>query len=106
MNDMYLIPANTNRGKLILGIFTSFDLILFGVGVFITIILMMFVPMTSTIVTVLILAPALVSALLVAPVPYYHNILTVVRELIEFFNNRQKYVWKGWCSGYGDDSNK
>ena len=36
----YLIPANTKRGQLILGIFKPFDLILFSTGVLITIIFM------------------------------------------------------------------
>ncbi len=105
MNN-YLIPANTNKGKLIFGLFRKEDLILFGVGVGITLLLLVIVPMTSTIMTVVVLAPAAISALLVAPVPYYHNILNVLKELLEFINNRQKYVWKGWCSNYGEGNDK
>lgn len=105
MNN-YLIPANTNRGKLIFGIFRKEDLILFGTGLGITLLLIMIVPMRSTWITILVLAPAAISALLVAPVPYYHNILNVIKELFEFINNRQKYVWRGWCSGYGENGDK
>ncbi len=105
MNN-YLIPANTNRGRLIFGLFRKEDLILFGVGLGISFVLLTFIPMTSTGGAVLVLAPAAISALLVAPVPYYHNILNVLKELIEFLNHRQKYVWKGWCSNYGEDGNE
>ena len=69
----YLIPANTKRGQLILGIFRPFDLWLFGGGVLVTVILLAFLPLQSTGVTILVLSPALICAFLVMPVPYYHN---------------------------------
>lgn len=93
----YLIPANTKKGQLILGMFKPFDLILFGTGVLITIIFMTLLPMQSTLVTIIILLPALVTGFLVIPVPNYHNMLTVILELIEFLNNQRRYEWKGWC---------
>ena len=97
MYNNYLIPANTKRGKLILGLFRPFDLALFGTGFFITIILLAFLPLTSTLVTVLVLSPALITGFLVLPVPYYHNMLVVIMEAYDFFTNRQTYRWKGWC---------
>lgn len=93
----YLIPANTKRGQLILGIFRPFDLWLFSGGCLVTVILLAFLPLSSTAVTILILSPALISAFLVMPVPYYHNMLNVIVEAYEFFTNRQTYRWKGWC---------
>ena len=104
MYNDYLIPANTKRGKLILGLFRPFDLMLFGTGFFITIILLAFLPLTSTLVTVLVLSPALITGFLVLPVPYYHNMLVVIMEAYDFFTNRQTYRWKGWC--YRDVSSK
>ncbi len=101
----YLIPANTKKGNLIFGIFRPFDLILFGTGVIITIIFLAVMPLTSTPVTVLILSPALITGLLVMPIPYYHNMLTVLTELIEFITSRQKYIWKGWCVEDGEEEN-
>lgn len=100
MNN-YLIPANTKKGQLILGLFRPIDLILFGTGLFITLIFLITLQMTSTLVTILILLPALVTGFLVMPVPYYHNMLIVISELIEFFKNQRKYEWKGWCIGLG-----
>lgn len=104
MYNDYLIPANTKRGKLILGLFRPFDLMLFGTGFFVTIVLLAFLPLTSTLVTVLVLSPALITGFLVLPVPYYHNMLVVIMEAYDFFTNRQTYRWKGWC--YRDVSSK
>ena len=97
MYNDYLIPANTKRGQLILGLFRPFDLYLFGTGIFITVLLLAFLPLSSTLVTILVLSPALITGFLVVPVPYYHNILTVILEAYEFFTSRQTYRWKGWC---------
>ena len=93
----YLIPANTKKGQLILGIFRPFDLILFGTGVLITVIFLAIMPLTSTWVTILVLSPAVICGLLVMPVPYYHNMLNIIIELYEYLTNRQTYRWKGWC---------
>lgn len=93
----YLIPANTKRGQLILGIFRKMDLAIFGCGIFVTILLLATMPLSSTLVTILILSPAVITGFLVMPVPYYHNMLNIIIELYEFLTNRQTYRWKGWC---------
>jgi len=103
MRGNYLIPANTKQGKLILGMFRPFDLALFAGGIFVTLILLAFLPLTSTVVTIMILSPAFICGLLVMPVPYYHNILNIIVELYEFLTNRQTYRWKGWCWKSGKD---
>ncbi len=100
----YLIPANTKRGKLILGLFRPFDLTLFASGVLVTVILLAFMPLSSTFVTILVLSPALICGALVVPIPYYHNLLTIIIEMYEFLTNRQTYRWKGWCYRDGKKS--
>ena len=97
MYDQYLIPANTKRGRLLFGWFRPFDLALVATGIAITMFLLAFLPLTSTFVTILILAPGLISIFLVIPLPYYHNMLNVLVELYEFLTERQTYRWKGWC---------
>ena len=103
MYDEYLIPANTKRGKLILGWFRPFDLALFASGVTVTVVLLAFLPLTSTLLTILILCPAIITGFLVMPVPYYHNMLTIITELYDYLTNRQTYRWKGWCWRDGKD---
>lgn len=98
--NSYLIPANTKSGKLILGMFKPFDLILFGVGVGITLILLVSLPLESPIVMGIVMVPALVSGFLIVPVPNYHNMLNVIAELIEFYTTQRNYKWKGWCASY------
>lgn len=101
MYDEYLIPANTKRGKLILGWFRPFDLYLFGGGVLVTFILISFLPLSGTFMTILCLSPAFITGFLVMPVPNYHNMLVIIQEGYEFLTNRQKYRWKGWCWNSG-----
>ncbi|MBQ6477671.1 MAG: hypothetical protein IJI43_04490 [Bacilli bacterium] len=97
----YLIPANTKQGQLLFGLFRPFDLILFVTGVLISLILLISMPLGSTLVTILCLAPGLICAFLVMPVPYYHNMLNIIIEVYEFITNRQTYRWRGWCVDYG-----
>ena len=43
------------------------------------------------------LLPALVTGLLVVPIPNYQNVLCVLISIYNFYTGRRKYVWKGWC---------
>lgn len=96
MNN-YLIPANANRGKLILGYFRGIDLAIFLIGIAITFILMMVLDISSTVMAVIALAPAIVCGFLVIPIPYYHNILVFLGEIWQYYRNVKIYHWKGWC---------
>ena len=96
MND-YLIPANTKNGQLILGIFRTSDLIILISGVLTTVMILALIPITSTLGTILALSPGIICAMLVAPVPYYHNVLNIIIEIYDYLTSRQTYRWKGWC---------
>lgn len=106
MYDQYLIPANTKRGRLILGWFRPFDLALFGTGILVTTIMLAFLKFGDTWSIIIGLAPALITGFLVMPVPYYHNMLNIIVEGYEFLTNRQRYRWKGWCYKSGDKKRK
>lgn len=93
----YLIPANTKKGMLIFGLFNKFDLILFGGGVTTTIILLLAVSPESLASSIICLSPLFICTFLVVPIVNYHNILTLIREIIDFFYSRRNYKWKGWC---------
>lgn len=93
----YLIPANTKSGNLIFNIFTWFDLTLFLSGIGVSLLLLLIVSPGTLLSAFICLAPGLTCSMLVVPVPNYHNILTVLREMISFFNGRRNYKWKGWC---------
>lgn len=93
----YLIPANSKSGNLIFNVFTWFDLILFGSGIIVSLLLLIIISPGTISLAIFCLAPVLVCSFLVIPVPNYHNILTVIREMIGFFYGRRNYKWKGWC---------
>lgn len=98
----YLIPANAKRGQYILGLFRGVDLIIFGIGLVVSLILIAALPMDETWAAVTAVAPALFCGGLVLPVAYYHNVLQLLIELFKFFTSRRIYIWKGWC--YKDES--
>ena len=93
----FLIPANSKKSLLYFGIFNTFDLILFGSGLAVTTLLLLILPVAEVAVAVIALLPALITGFLILPVPNYHNMLTILRSMIEFYTSRQRYVWKGWC---------
>ena len=105
-NNNYLIPANANRGKLILGFFRGIDLAIFGTGAGITLLLILIFQgmLTNWVVAVGVIAPVAVTGFLVLPVPHQHNMLVFLTNIYEyFFVNRQRYFWKGWCNNYGEE---
>lgn len=102
MNN-YLIPANSKKSQLILGFFRGIDLILFGSGVGITLILLLTIQSANLGIMILILSPALITGFLVMPVPNYHNVLQFIVNLYTYFSERRRYYWKGWCYQDGED---
>lgn len=105
MRGNYLIPANSKKSEMILGMFTTVDLILFLSGIGLTLILLLAIHTDSFLGMILILLPALIASFLVFPVPNYHNILQLIMNIYSFYFIKQRtYKWKGWC--YKDGSNK
>jgi hypothetical protein len=101
INGGYLIPANTKKGQLLFGWFTPTDLILFGVGVSLSILLLLIVGTNSTLGGIICLLPGLICAFLVMPVPNYRNVRTFFKSMREFYSGQRQYKWKGWCFNNG-----
>ena len=102
----FLIPANSKRSMLIFGIFQPIDLIVFLVGVGLTLILLLIFSADTLVKIIFILLPALVSGFLVLPVPNYHNMRIVITEIWKFYTTRQQFIWKGWCVTDGENTKK
>ena len=66
----------------------------------------MILPIGEIAVAIIAILPALITGLLVFPVPNYHNTLTVLIDLWEFLTTRQKFIWKGWCVKDGEKDQK
>jgi len=101
--DNYLIPANSKKSQLILGYFNSFDLIVFSVGVGISVFLLIAFKTDKLPVMIGYLIPAIIAVFLTAPVPNYHNVMTFLGNIYRFYTGRKRYYWKGWCVGSGDN---
>lgn len=106
MRGNYLIPANSKKSLKIFGLFYPIDLIIFGTGVFLTLIFMVTFPLANLTFAITAILPATITGLLVFPVPYYHNVLTVIGSTWQFFTTRQKFIWKGWCVTNEKESNQ
>ena len=106
MDNMYLIPANSKKSMLLFGLFTKIDLALFLIGVGISLLLLMILPIENILMAVIALAPGLICSFLVFPVPNYHNIRTVIQLAWQFYTTRQKYIWRGWCYKDGEETDK
>ena len=93
----YLVPANAKRGTLIFNIFRPFDLMLFIIGITVSLIALLILPSSNIVAVLLALLPGCVCALLVIPIPNYHNVLCALISAYSFYTKRRRYVWKGWC---------
>ncbi len=105
MNDQYLVPANSKKSMLILSIFRPKDLILAIIGISLTLLLAIIIGTDTMTEILIIIAPGLISAALVVPIPNYHNFLQLITEIFHYFINRKTYLWKGWCFTI-DEGNK
>ncbi len=107
MNNQYLIPANTKRGQLWLSMFRPVDAAILLTGVLVTFVLfLVFNSMNAPmILMILSVFPGLVCAILVWPIPNYHNVLVAIQEMISFYTNNRNYKWRGWCAEYESKRN-
>lgn len=102
--NYFLIPANSKKSALILGLFKPADLVILAIGVVISFILLLALPIEQMTYTIIALTPGLLSAFLVFPLAYYHNVRKFIAIFFNYITSRQKFVWKGWC--YIDEVNK
>lgn len=97
MNNQFLIPANSKKSALILGMFNFADVIILSIGIFVTFIALAIGGGTADLLQLcLIISPAMIAGALVLPFPFYHNLLNFFLSVINYFMNRRKYIWEGW----------
>ncbi|MBO5475367.1 MAG: hypothetical protein J5982_02540 [Bacilli bacterium] len=102
--NQYLIPANSKRSMLILGLFTPIDLIIVGVGGGITAMLMFIISAGTLKDVITILTPLLISVAMVLPVPNHRNIWQLTANIYNYFSKRRTYYWRGWCFTNGEEN--
>jgi len=95
--DNYLIPANSKKSQLLLGLFDITDILVFSIGAIFTTILLVAINTNNLGIIILECMPLMISTFLVMPVLYYHNVMTLIGNIFSFFLNQRMYKWKGWC---------
>lgn len=105
MNNMYIIPANSKSGKLIFNIFRPIDLVVFLVGLALSLIFFLAITDNNLVLTIIKLLPVSLGAFLVVPVPYYHNVMCFIKDMYIFYASNRRFYWRGWCvrSEFGQD---
>ena len=93
----YLVPANAKKGTLIFNIFRPFDLIMFGTGALVSLLLLVMVNSNDSILVLVSCLPVAITGLLVVPIPNYHNVLCAIQSIYRFFMEKRNYKWRGWC---------
>lgn len=96
MNE-YLVPANTKKSALILGLFKLIDLIILGIGLVVTIAMLFAFKNPSLVELIIAIAPVCLAVLLVFPVPNYHNVRQLITNIFTYVMGQKNYKWKGWC---------
>lgn len=101
MDYNYLVPANSKKQGLILGFLKKIDLIILLIGIGVTFILLLILPLNKIWGVLVAVLPLGTAGLLVFPIASYHNTRIFIREVYNFyFVNRRKYIWRGWCYKY------
>jgi len=104
--NQYLIPANSKKSMLILGIFNTADLIVFSIGVTVSVFLLITVKTSDIWKLLLMISPGLFSALMIMPIPPYHNVMTLTGNILRYYTGIKKYYWRGWCASYDEQSKR
>lgn len=97
MEGGYLVPANTKKSTLIMGFMRGSDLLLFLIGLGISVIAFLLTDSDNLFLMIIDSFPMLICLGLVLPIPNYHNVLEVIKSVLNYYNGRRKYIWKGWC---------
>lgn len=93
-----MVPANAKKALLIMGFLRPMpDLLILGIGVGVSVLMLALSTSAPTWMLILECLPMLISGILVAPIPNYHNTLCAIQSILRFYNERRKYIWRGWC---------
>lgn len=92
-----LVPANTKKSMLIFGMLRPVDATILGIGIGISVILLILFGNGGTLITLVSCIPMIITLVLVMPIPNYHNTLVALQSIFRFYHERRVYIWRGWC---------
>ena len=101
MDRQFIVPSNSKKQGLIFGFMKLPDVFILSIGVGLSFILFMSIPVDKIGIAILCLLPILISGFLVFPIPNYHNTRYLIGVIIRYyFQDIRKYYWRGWCYQY------
>ncbi len=104
--NSFLIPANSKKSLLLFSRFTPVDLGVFAGGLIVSFALLLILPVEELMFAIIAISPGCICSFLVFPIPNYHNVMTFIRIVFNFYTTRQHFVWKGWCFSSGSKDEK
>lgn len=102
--NQYIIPANSKKSQLYFGLFHEIDMVIFGSGILVSILLFVILKEDTLLMTVLKIVPTIGAIFLVVPIPNYHNVRVLIREIVSYIFRQKIYYWRGWCASYVGDT--
>ena len=94
----YIIPANSKKSLLFMGMFKGTDIWILAIGIIISLFLMFGISGDELWILVIKLFPLATAVTLVLPIPYYHNVMTWIVEVVTYIQSQKEYKWRGWCA--------
>ena len=96
----YLIPANSKKSALILGLFNPSDFWILGAGIALSLIFFVALKNDTVFAISLKLGPIALAVLLVMPVPYRHNVAKLLSIVFTYYfiDVQKEFKWRGWCA--------
>lgn len=100
----YIIPTNTKKGQLLFGFLRGIDVAIVLSGAALTFLIAFIIGNINSLGSIVaIIIPITVAAVLVFPVPHYHNFIQFLTNIMVYFTKRRRYYWKGWCVRNADE---
>ncbi len=102
--NQYIIPANSKKSQLYFGLFHEIDMVILGSGILTSILLFVVINVDTLIMTAIKILPTIAAIFLVVPIPNYHNVRVLIREIVLYIFSQKVYYWRGWCASYVGDT--
>ena len=100
LNGEQIVPANSKKQLLIFGFLGKTDAIILGVGSVISFLMFTTISVVNIKGVIITLIPVFLTVFLIFPIPNYQNCRILLAEIYNYYKNRRRYIWRGWCYQY------
>lgn len=97
---MFNMPKNFKRGQYYFNSFRGIDLVIGIAGCFISFIniliyLLAFGGKSFLMILGLMIFPGVLCVILIIPMPKYHNVMELLRIMVNWSRKKKRYIWRG-----------